>query len=511
MVSPPNAAAVSPDRAALVFPSLKNAVAPSPAAGFVPKQNTPGVPKPHVASFQNFADALRTALSRSEATPYVEDSAAVVVTSDGSVAPRTPRAPVCAPEENSGTGVNSTRETPAPPHQHNGTDQADRNGTASDDAGPKRALQVEGRVRPAAANIEKVEPKGDSPQAHPQVNGNATTAQFIAAPAEIDRVPTENGIFSSPDHQQLDRVNHAQCSGGPVQDERVSEPYSGAASETEAFRIDLHPNADRLEESCSTSRSSDLMASNETLQTLPVPRPAAVPSAENVQQIAGTESLPIERSGREKPDSAAPSDRAANGRAAESPSPWRKQQASAGPDENKLGEKATGDAAVEMSRGSMSAGGTSFDNAFRNSGAPREPLEGARPGETPKTAEGLAPNEAREVLVRFQSGPGEVVTVRLLDQGGQIQVAVRSTDPVAAAQLRQDLGSLTNSLERSGWKADPATVATPQHFAAYDALRSRADAEGGGNRSNPDWHEGGENKKRPSSELWDVVFANQDA
>jgi hypothetical protein len=512
VVSPPNAATVSP-RLPLAFPLLKNAVAPSPAGFSVSKQNTPSVPKLHVDSFQDFGDVLHTALSRSEAPLNFENGWASSVEPGLSEGSGMQPVPEPAAGAKSGTVVNSTPETTAAPQPQGAAVQADSNETATNSAASEQPAAFDLRVRPPLAKVEQVgkaEAEDDSRPSQPQVNGSATASQLIGITNAVDQSPTENWTFRSSGPPQSVGVSAVRAGSPPAQNARADQAFSRASqSETEAFRIDLRPDADLIEESGSTRSASGTMASNEASRSTSASRAAATPSGENFQQVAGA-NAPTEQSGREQ-SAAASRDRAASVPDAESPAPSRKQPAAASPDESTPSEKTLGDAAAESARASMGATPNSFDTAVRTFGAPREPLEAIRPGETPKIAEGAAPNETKEVLVKFQGAAGDVVTVRLLDQGGQVQVAVRSTDPVAAAQLRQDLGSLTSSLERFGWKADPTTVATEQNPMTHDAQPSHGDGEGGGNRSNPDWNEDRENKRRASSELWDAVFGNQNA
>jgi hypothetical protein len=138
-------------------------------------------------------------------------------------------------------------------------------------------------------------------------------------------------------------------------------------------------------------------------------------------------------------------------------------------------------------------------------------VENTRPEELAKLAETSAASPAKEMVVRFQGDAGEVISVRLLDQGGQVQVAVRSSDPFTAAQLRQDLSSLTSNLDRIGWKADAPAAQTPQTPTLHDASRSDSESQNGHKGSTLDWDEGPAKKKYSTSELWDKVLAGQNA
>ena len=122
-----------------------------------------------------------------------------------------------------------------------------------------------------------------------------------------------------------------------------------------------------------------------------------------------------------------------------------------------------------------------------------------------------ATTPAKEVVVRLQGQSGETISVRLVDQGGQVQVAVRSSDPLTATALRQDLSSLTNGLERAGWRSELVTptvgVSEPLREPAQSSGGDAHDAPG---RSALDWQSDDSSRKRANtSDIWDEILTRE--
>ena len=122
---------------------------------------------------------------------------------------------------------------------------------------------------------------------------------------------------------------------------------------------------------------------------------------------------------------------------------------------------------------------------------------------------------AKEVVVRLQGQTGEAISVRLLDQGGQVQVAVRSSDPATASLLRQDLSSLTNNLDRAGWK--PEILSSAPVAASFVPETSQGSAHDGQNPSGQgqgqaalDWNQQDSSRRRSTvADLWDEILTRQ--
>jgi hypothetical protein len=128
---------------------------------------------------------------------------------------------------------------------------------------------------------------------------------------------------------------------------------------------------------------------------------------------------------------------------------------------------------------------------------------------SPVTLENSAPmNTAKEMVMRVEGARGEVVNVRLTDQGGHIQVAVRTNNPASASLLRQDLSSLTNTLERISCKSGIVGDAMPSHgVVAEQILRSDAgEAQRDQSGSSLNWDSESERKKNSTPVLWEMAL-----
>ena len=129
-------------------------------------------------------------------------------------------------------------------------------------------------------------------------------------------------------------------------------------------------------------------------------------------------------------------------------------------------------------------------------------------------AQNQAPSPAaKEVVVRLQGQTGEAISVRLIDQGGQVQVAVRSSDPTTANLLRQDLSSLTNNLDRAGWK--PEVLTSAPLAAPFVRETSQGTAHDGQNpqgqgQGTLDWNQqDGSRRRNTVADLWDEILTRQ--
>jgi hypothetical protein len=125
----------------------------------------------------------------------------------------------------------------------------------------------------------------------------------------------------------------------------------------------------------------------------------------------------------------------------------------------------------------------------------------------------VPPAAAKEVVVRLQGETGEAISVRLVDQRGQVQVAVRSSDPATANLLRQDLSGLTNNLDRAGWKPEilPSTsipapfVRETSQGTAHDGQNPQGHAQG-----TLDWNQQDGSRRRSTvADLWDEILTRQ--
>jgi hypothetical protein len=138
------------------------------------------------------------------------------------------------------------------------------------------------------------------------------------------------------------------------------------------------------------------------------------------------------------------------------------------------------------------------------------PSASARPVQLTESVEPPRLNPANQMTVRVEGGSGQVISVRFLNQGGQVEVAVRSSDPATASQLRQELTSLTGNLDRIGWKADLASTPAHQTSALHDTSGSDGNPQGSYKGSNLEWEEGPPKKKSAAPEFWDELRDRQD-
>lgn len=119
---------------------------------------------------------------------------------------------------------------------------------------------------------------------------------------------------------------------------------------------------------------------------------------------------------------------------------------------------------------------------------------------------------AKEIAIRLQGRSGETINVKLVDQGGQVQVTVRSSDPAAASALRQDLSSLTSSLDKAGWKPEIAMAASGNSFEPVNQARQtdRNNQDPQGNKQS-EWQQETPKRRQSVSDMWDELLTNQTA
>ncbi len=107
-----------------------------------------------------------------------------------------------------------------------------------------------------------------------------------------------------------------------------------------------------------------------------------------------------------------------------------------------------------------------------------------------------------DVQLRMQGQAGENVSIRLSDRAGEVQISVRSSDPVTATTLRQDISTLSASLEKQGWKTDLSeSPQTSVHGLRDPSSQQQADPQGR-QRSSPQWEDPPERKRQSPMEQW---------
>ena len=115
------------------------------------------------------------------------------------------------------------------------------------------------------------------------------------------------------------------------------------------------------------------------------------------------------------------------------------------------------------------------------------------------------------MLMRVEGPQGELISVSVADQGGRVQVAVRSNDAATASLLRQDLPSLTNTLEHLGWKGDMTMGATPPANLAMHAFRTdTGEPPHEREESQLAWNPEPEHDRNSPAELWEEALAAHD-
>lgn len=108
-------------------------------------------------------------------------------------------------------------------------------------------------------------------------------------------------------------------------------------------------------------------------------------------------------------------------------------------------------------------------------------MDALRASEPPAPASAAQPGAAvKEIAVRISAPQAPAVDVTLAQRGGQLHVAVRTADGGLQTSLRQDLGSLVNSLQRAGYRAE---AFTPRDGSAAAALAAQTNSQNGGSQN----------------------------
>lgn len=123
-----------------------------------------------------------------------------------------------------------------------------------------------------------------------------------------------------------------------------------------------------------------------------------------------------------------------------------------------------------------------------------------------------SPQAKTYITFRLQGQSGETVSVRVSDRAGDIQIAVRSTDPATAATLRHDLPTLQSGLERAGWHMEAAAASMPPAAAIHqpgrgDGSSSDQPRQSAQSRAE-DYSQGGRRRSSPNDQWMDVMNTN---
>jgi hypothetical protein len=105
-------------------------------------------------------------------------------------------------------------------------------------------------------------------------------------------------------------------------------------------------------------------------------------------------------------------------------------------------------------------------------------LRSAEPSAPAAPAQSTGP--VKEIAVRIATPQAPAVDVHLVERAGQLHVAVRTADGGLQTSLRQDLGSLVNSLGRAGYRAE---AITPREASPAAAISAQTNSQNGGRES----------------------------
>ncbi len=87
---------------------------------------------------------------------------------------------------------------------------------------------------------------------------------------------------------------------------------------------------------------------------------------------------------------------------------------------------------------------------------------------------------AQEISIRIAQPDSSTIDLRVVERSGQLHVDVRTTDPAMQTSLRQDLGTLTNSLNRAGYHSEtftPSSHAEPRGFLELHQMSNQDDSQ----------------------------------
>jgi hypothetical protein len=491
-----------------VLPALKNATETAVPTASVSKRNTPSAPQLHSVSFGDFGDVLSSALWHGSADNSSNH----------------PISQAVEPETSART-INSSKQfaklkTDTPLTNPDGSEKPRRPDT--DDA--KRVNEVTNKTassKPASPDlplgraIVSVKAGGTPTQASAPTEIEAV--EYVLDTANAERAPapagSSNGSANSP---QVERIGAGlQVMPGQGQHADVDHVPT-LQDEAEVFRLDLHPDASLIQSSDLTSSSnSDVKGRNQAsgAQTT-VAAPTSTQAQESRLSLSGT---PPEASNQPKQNpTVSQSENVANpGPGPQATSSSKKQSAGDSSEPNKPGEKGAGDSGAEILNHAGTPSAAIFSGAIFSApvrtDARMQQVGPAASVEVSKITDAPAIAQTKEMVVRVEGESGAVVSVRLVDLGEQVQVAVRSADPFAAAQLRQDLTSLASNLDRIGWRTDAVVSAAPQNLTLSEPSRPDGESDTGNTGSKPDWDDAPGHRRNTPPELWDMFLASQDA
>jgi hypothetical protein len=146
--------------------------------------------------------------------------------------------------------------------------------------------------------------------------------------------------------------------------------------------------------------------------------------------------------------------------------------------------------------------------------APPSAAQALRASEPSAPAAAASVAAVKEIAIRIATPQAPAVDVHLVARAGQLQVSVRTADSGLQTSLRQDVGSLVNSLERSGYRAQaftpPDTSPVGARSAQSNSQDGRQESESGsggrnGGQGDPPQDSGGgqqQQRRDPRQPKW---------
>jgi len=108
----------------------------------------------------------------------------------------------------------------------------------------------------------------------------------------------------------------------------------------------------------------------------------------------------------------------------------------------------------------------------------------------------LRTGAAQEISIRIAPPDSPAVDLRVVERAGQVHVDVRTPDSAMQTSLRQDLGTLTNSLERAGYHTETFTPSSTPGRAAASAQTDNHQQDPSQNRGGADNFSGGRRQQQ---------------
>ncbi len=275
--------------------------------------------------------------------------------------------------------------------------------------------------------------------------------------------------------------------------ERTAEPARNSGPAPLAFSVELTPTATPTP----TDTSVDTPPLPERGEAVAASQPmASQPMVPEGKSIQATEAAVSES---DKAPAVAPekSENGNTGRRDEG-SPEREAQEPA---------RTTATGAGEVSGGwSMNAAPVVADAAMRPA---IEPAVTAQPAsampqiiEADSNAAVKTGGTAQDITVRISQPDSPAVDLHVTERAGEIHVAVRTSDAELQTSLRQDLGSLTSSLERAGYHAEtfvPRAAAASQSNLREERQQQGSAGRGGSQSESGNGRQKGQREQRGPS------------